>query len=393
MAKAFHIRRVILAVEMALAALAAVLVPGPPRYPVWMRPLAIVVVVAGAETLRRLLARRMTPRSDRLKDLGDWVLRSAMHGEEQAAPLPFAPPLPDDVPIASRTVHDPSVPANVNHWFRALRHELLRTDAEVQAAYKMECDLNLAKDFQRSYLERPYPEVAAGGLRLRFHHYYAPAMSLGGDFFDISAFGPGSAGVMVADVMGHGARSALITAILRSLISDLSVRGRDVPSFMRELNRRYTDMLRNVPEYLFVSAFYWYADLARRKAFFTTAGHPAPFHISRRRGFIHQLNVLTAHGSALGLDETAEYPSEECPLQEDDIFLFFTDGVYEARNDQQEEYGEERMTELLRDAISLPASRMVEQLVFSVNQFVSGRPFEDDVCIVAVEVVPEQEKR
>ncbi len=83
-------------------------------------------------------------------------------------------------------------------------------------------DLEMAREFQHAMLPSQYPEVPPPAvnnpLRLKFAHFYQPAATVGGDFFDLIELDENSAGILIADVMGHGARSALITAILRALV-------------------------------------------------------------------------------------------------------------------------------------------------------------------------------
>jgi len=341
----------------------------------------VVVVVVLLEVLREIVRKKQADLRAELSMVGDWVLRNAL----------------TDDPIGEERIEEPGAPASrqlpreMDKWFDAIHDELLRTDEEVHEAYKMECDLILAKDFQRAYMERPYPpipdpETGTGRLALKFHHYYSPTMTLGGDFFDISALGPDSAGVMIADVMGHGARSALITAILRAMIQELSGMGQDVPRFMAEINRRFMDLIKNVDECLFVSAFYLTADVSREKAVYVAAGHPAPFLVERNSGRVRQIEVPSTQGSAFGFIPGEQYSAGTCDLRDGDVLLFFTDGIFEAQNAEREEYGLERMQQVLEGASSLSAEEIVTRVVHSVNSFVGAQPREDDMCLVAMEV-------
>ncbi|MFH0879273.1 MAG: hypothetical protein V2A34_06135, partial [Lentisphaerota bacterium] len=171
------IRRGLLAVEMMLVLLSILLMHGESiRFSGWILLGVVLTILLVFGILREVLPDKVAPKKEGLSELGDWVLRKALKPKSSTHVQKKVPaPAP-----ATKTQPGVAVPEEVDQWFNALSHELLRTDEEVAAAYKMECDLNLAKDFQRAYLERPYPSIHAGRLALRFHHYYAPTMTLGG---------------------------------------------------------------------------------------------------------------------------------------------------------------------------------------------------------------------
>jgi serine phosphatase RsbU (regulator of sigma subunit) len=254
----------------------------------------------------------------------------------------------------------------------------------------MQRDLDLAKDFQRAYLERPYPKIPAmhieGRLRLEFYHRYKPQLALGGDFFDIITLGPDCAGVFVADVMGHGTRSALITSILRTLIGDLIQQGRNARHFISEMNKQFCGLLKSVPSPLFASAFHFVADTTARVATFSSAGHPAPFHIRRSLGRISRLEVPEPRGAALGLLPREEFTGGHCRLIPGDVFFFFTDGVYEAHNRQGEEFGMGRLESVLRTLMYKEMPYIVDGVMDALVEFVGDEPVADDICMVSVEV-------
>jgi serine phosphatase RsbU (regulator of sigma subunit) len=282
--------------------------------------------------------------------------------------------------------------AELEAWERRTMEEAGSYTADQQA--EMRQDLELAMEFQQAFLNRPYPKVPAvhaqGRLRLEFYHSYKPALALGGDFFDILTYGPDCAGVLIADVMGHGTRSALITAVIRTLIRDLAAQGRNAPHFISGLNRSMIDLLRVLPHPIFASAFYFVADTTGRVATFSSAGHPAPFHIRRSKGRIGRLKLDSEQGAALGLLEGEEYPGGTCRLIAGDMFLFFTDGVYEAMNRHGEEFGLARMEQAIQRVLYRPAHVVVDSIIKDVETFLGTEPLPDDICIVAVEVTTEE---
>ena len=273
-------------------------------------------------------------------------------------------------------------------WYAKLQQELQRQDNSIAADIAR--DLEMATEFQQAFLNRPYPEVPEnhmpGRLRLDFYHRYQPALAMGGDFFDITAVANDCAGVFVGDVMGHGTRSALIVAILRTLIAEQSRRGRNAPHFLRELNNEFSSLLKALPQPFFASAAYFVADTTSRIATYSVAGHPPPFHLHRAVGRVTRLEMPKPHGVALGLMPGEEYGGGTVRLTDGDSFLFFTDGVYEAANATGEEFGMARLEKVLRTNVYKSSREIVDSLLEAITLFADGQPLADDICLVVVDV-------
>lgn len=251
-------------------------------------------------------------------------------------------------------------------------------------------DQALAGEFQQAFFSRTYPQVPAvhapGRLRLEFAHSYQPAMAVGGDFFNIEAVGPDTAGIFIADVMGHGTRSALITAILRTLLNELQPQGRHAAHFMRQINQRFCSMLRGLPFTFFASATYFVADTTARIATFSSAGHPMPFFLHRIVGRISRLEQPKPRGAALGIFPDDAYGGGTARLQDGDGLIFFTDGAYEAMNAAGEEFGLARLEEVIQSNIYKSGAEILAALRASIAQFIGTAPLNDDICLVSVDV-------
>lgn len=332
--------------------------------------------------MRKSIDKRLSNPYHELLEAGDWLMQTAFEQD------PTLTSISDDEQADEVGVKLTPVQQRLEEWFYDMRREL---EAGLTAHVEtMERDLELAKDFQRSLLERPYPQVPSvhveGHLRLSFHHCYQPASALGGDFFDILKLGPDSAGVFIADVMGHGTRSALITSILRTLIGDLMSQGGNARHFLTEMNKQFCELLENVPDFLFASAFYFVADTTSRIATFATAGHPSPFLMRSKVGKVHRLEVPPPMGAALGLIPDESFTAGHCRLNPGDVFIFYTDGVYEAANHKGEEYGIQRMEKALNALRYKNVREIVDGLLESVMAFCGDQPVADDICIIGVEV-------
>ncbi|MEY2466098.1 MAG: phosphoserine phosphatase RsbU/P, partial [Verrucomicrobiota bacterium] len=124
--------------------------------------------------------------------------------------------------------------------------ELREKNAQLQA------DFNMAREIQQIFLPNQYPtfpqSVTPEKSALRFSHRYISAAAVGGDFFDIFPITDSTAGVFICDVMGHGMRAALITAIMRGLIEELMPVAADAGKFLTEINRSLRAILRRTKE-------------------------------------------------------------------------------------------------------------------------------------------------
>lgn len=255
---------------------------------------------------------------------------------------------------------------------------------------QLESDFSMAREIQQIFLPDQYPtfphSAAPDESLLRFSHRYISAAAVGGDFFDIFAITDTTAGVLICDVMGHGMRAALITAIMRGLTEELMPVAADPGKFLTEINRSLRTILRRTREPFLATAFYGVADAASGELRFANAGHPSPFRLQRNSNELRPLKFYDSrHGPALGLFERTDYPTCSCPLERNDLIFLYTDGIYEVANKQGEEFGQGRLLEAVRQRIQLPAEQLFNELLSEVQKFSGSDEFDDDVCLVGVE--------
>jgi phosphoserine phosphatase RsbU/P len=257
---------------------------------------------------------------------------------------------------------------------------------------QLEADFNMAREIQQIFLPNEYPTfphwAAPENSILKFSHRYIPAAAVSGDFFDIFAINDTMAAILICDVMGHGMRAALITAIMRGLIEELLPVAADSGKFLTEINRSLRAILRQTREPFLATAFYAVADLGTGNLSFSNAGHPSPFYIRRTANRAEPLkNHDARHGPALGLFERTVYPTCRIPLSAGDLLMLHTDGIYEVTNSQDEEFGQERLLASVQRNIKLPAKQLFDELLREVRQFSGTQEFDDDVCLVGMEII------
>jgi sigma-B regulation protein RsbU (phosphoserine phosphatase) len=275
---------------------------------------------------------------------------------------------------------------------KRMSEQLQRYAAELREKNaQLESDFSMAREIQQIFLPDQYPtfphSVAPKDSLLKFSHRYISAAAVGGDFFDIFAITDTAAGVFICDVMGHGMRAALITAIMRGLTEELMPVAADPGKFLTEINRSLRTILRRTREPFLATAFYGVADVESAELRFANAGHPSPFRLQRSSNQVQPLKFYDSrHGPALGLFERTDYPTCHCPLAPNDLIFLYTDGIYEITNVPGEEFGQQRLLEAVQRRIQLPAEEIFTELLSEAQKFSGSTEFEDDVCLVGVDV-------
>lgn len=269
--------------------------------------------------------------------------------------------------------------------------EFKQAEGELRARNAlMHADLELARAMQEAFLVRQYPRVpqkaGAGESVLSFHHRYIPNAALGGDFFHVAALSGTCAGVFICDVMGHGVRSALVTAMIRALVGEKSLAAADPGGFMTAINEHLHGILEQARTPMFASAFYLVADMARGRLTYANAGHPSPLRVRRGAGTVEPLLTENSpSGPALGVFPNAVYESASCAMADDDLFVLVTDGVFEVQG-HDDEYGEARLLDAVRRRVNLPVDTLFDELLQEIRAFSTNGVFADDVCLVGVNV-------
>jgi phosphoserine phosphatase RsbU/P len=283
---------------------------------------------------------------------------------------------------------------------RAMRYALERKRTSDQLAryadelrarnVQMESDFNMAREIQQVFLPQQYPTfpraASAEQSALQFHHRYIPAAAVGGDFFNVFPLSNTKAGIFICDVMGHGMRAALVTAILRGLVEQLIPANPDAGKLLAEVNHSLHTILKRTDHPMMSTAYYLVVDAASPEIQLASAGHPSALRLRRKSGTVETLRQLDArHGPALGLFADSVYPTCRSSSEVGDSLLLFTDGLYEANDALAQEYGQERLLAAVKERLSLPVPQLLDELLSEVQAFTGTKEFQDDVCLLSVE--------
>lgn len=270
-----------------------------------------------------------------------------------------------------------------------ISHDITRrkvAEEEVRRrSQEMEADLRMARQVQEAFLNRPRPVFPGGAEsgRLRFAHRYVPASSLGGDFFDVLRISDTRCGVLVCDVMGHGVRAGLLTALVRGVAEEVGTRTADPVAVVSEVNRSLMPIVEQTGQPVFATVFFAIIDLETRRLDYASAGHPAPL-LRSGTGEVQRLAPADPEPAA-GLMRDFAYSRLTAHFHPGDLLLAYTDGVLEAADAAGQIFGETRIREVLKTTAGRTADQVNDQLIAAVQEFSGRSSFEDDVCVVAVE--------
>jgi PAS domain S-box-containing protein len=254
----------------------------------------------------------------------------------------------------------------------------------------LEEDLLLAREIQQSFLPRRYPTfphgVPAAESAVRFYDVYRPALTLGGDFFDVLPLSESQAGVLICDVMGHGAQGALVAAVIRGLLQQLRPYASQPGRFLTEMNRELLSILSQPLFPVMTTAFYLVIDTAASELRFSNAGHPIPLLLRRATGaagWLAEENGVS--GPALGLFPDGRYQTGACGILPKDLIILFTDGLFEVIGPSNELYGTDRLCEAARRGMELAPAPLLDKLLLEAQRFAGDGEIDDDICLVGVE--------
>ena len=264
-----------------------------------------------------------------------------------------------------------------------------RAEEELQRrSTEMETDLRMARQVQEAFLNRDYPlfprDASPDSTALRFAHRYLPTTSLGGDFFDILQLSDTRCGVLICDVMGHGVRAGLLTALIRGVVEEIGLRADDPAHVLAEVNRSLMPIIEHTGQPVFATVFFGVIDTAEKTLRYGNAGHPPPLLRHAATGLIQRL-VPDDPEPAAGLLSDFHYTSGTCPFEAGDLLLGYTDGILEAANGTGTMFGEAPLCKILRETDRLTCGEIGDRVLKDVQQHCGCETFDDDVCLVLIQ--------
>jgi sigma-B regulation protein RsbU (phosphoserine phosphatase) len=252
--------------------------------------------------------------------------------------------------------------------------DLRRTTAEKERYTR---ELEIAKEIQDTFLPETTPDIPGTEIAA----VTIPAMEIGGDFYDFIPVTGGRQGFVVADVSGKGVSAALFMALCRTLIRASGQEKPDPAVAIQKANRLIYDDGRSS---MFVTVFYGVLDAPAMSFSYVNAGHNPPLLV---RGDPPEVLTLgEGRCIALGVVPEVSITGAEMVLEPGDLIVMYTDGVTEAFNLQDVEFGEGRLREYLQKHRHSPVREIIDGLIDEIRGYCGSAPQSDDITLVVVRV-------
>ena len=259
----------------------------------------------------------------------------------------------------------------------ALEHSQLTQEvaAEVAKRERINRELEIAREVQ----ERLFPQVRLKVAGIEYAGKCRPALSVGGDYYDFLELPGVGVGLAIGDVSGKGVASALLMASLQACLRGQVLGGeKDLAKVMANINQMIFDVS---PANKYATFFYGQYEGATRTLRYVNGGHNPPAVV---RG--DQVLRLEDGGPVVGLFRPARFVSGSIVLEPGDLLVGFTDGVSEAMNPDDEEWGEDA---LIREAAAVrhqSPEAIIEALIAGADRFAAGAPQHDDMTLLVLKV-------
>jgi sigma-B regulation protein RsbU (phosphoserine phosphatase) len=270
--------------------------------------------------------------------------------------------------------------------FDSMTASVERLLRESEEKLRLESELDIAREVQAQLFPRSAPEVP--GLAL--YGVCKAARSVSGDYYDFLKLGESRVCLVLGDVSGKGISAALLMAAIQSALRAQFYDGFAPMSGSHPLalstaavvGRLNVQLFENTPREKYVTFFFGVYDAATRTLTYTNAGHLPPLLL--HRGKVERLKV---GGTVVGLFSPLTYEQAEIQIQPGDLLLAFTDGITEPENIYGEEFGEDRLLEVVRRALHASPQMLVEEIYRSVSDWTGSPELQDDMTLVVAKAL------
>jgi serine phosphatase RsbU (regulator of sigma subunit) len=316
--------------------------------------------VAEIETLMKIRARLAVP------------LRT---GKEIPGMLLLGPPV-------ARKEYNAAQKRALRSWaerFGLLMENARLTDRVVEQE-KLRRDLALAVEVQRRLL----PDKPPGSAAMTIAAVSVPARSVGGDYYDFLEVDGRQIGIALADIAGKGVAAALIMSVVQASLRIISAEGNvSLPELAAKMNRF---LYRSTRSNSYATFFYAQVDEPGRQLRYVNAGHNPPYLLRFADNPEAEIEELSTGGTIIGMFPHVNYEEAAVDLRSGDVLVVFPDGVTEALNPREEEFGEERLKDLLRRVAHLSVNEMCAQISQELRNWIEEAAQYDDLTFIVMKV-------
>lgn len=254
-------------------------------------------------------------------------------------------------------------------------HESQKEHSQLESLKK---DLTTARDIQQYILPQVFPPFPEDNDKLDLFASMEAAKDIGGDFYDFFRIDEDHIAVVIADVCGKGIPAALFMAVSRTMIRSKGMLCDKVSECLTETNHL---LAAYSVDSMFVTVFYAIYNTKTGNVTYCNAGHNPP-HLLRANGTIEELPL--AKDTVVGAFDDIEYHESALQLEPGDTLILFTDGVPEAVNPAEKEFGTDRLDEILKGDTQKSCQEIVEDVKAGIKTFVEDAEQSDDITMLVL---------
>jgi phosphoserine phosphatase RsbU/P len=274
-------------------------------------------------------------------------------------------------------IHKPFSPPIMTARVRThiMLHDAHETVARQLLAINSE--LTMAREVQLSILPREIPQLQGLDIAAR----YLPMSSVAGDFYDFIVVDEKHIGILIADVSGHGLSSALIASMLQTALSAQSPYASDPAQVLSGLNKGLYGKFRSH----YVTAAYLFVDMEKSMANYAGGAHPP---LLLRRARTREVSEYVQNGLMLGPFSDPTYSAITFSLEKGDRIVLITDGILEAADSLGNQFGMDRLRQVLESNHALPASRFTDAVLDGLSawsEYAIGSAQADDLTLLTID--------
>ena len=259
----------------------------------------------------------------------------------------------------------------------ALTVDIVQLYDEVSEKKRIEQELKIAQEFQKLLLPKEFPKIPGFDIAA----YSQPALEVGGDYYDFIWIDENHLGVVIADVSGKGIPGALVMAMVRCVLRAECANATSTIDILKRVNER---IFQDIQENVFITMTFAILDIDKRIIRFCRAGHEPIIMMNEEK---NDLSISAPDGIALGLadGELLNIMKEQMiKFNDNDIMIFYTDGVIEAMDEKQQEYGQERFFNVLKGNRKESPEQIIKTVLEDIQTFTHKLPQHDDITLVAI---------
>lgn len=241
-------------------------------------------------------------------------------------------------------------------------------------------ELEIARNVQMRFLPQSVPSFP----HLDIASVCRPAMEVGGDYYDFIRVGNQCLNIVIGDVSGKGVSAAFYMTMAKGIIKTLSKSKKHPKELLTEMN---TIFYENAPRDVFISVIYGQFDIKHKTLTFARAGHNP---LIVRKSIVGEPELINPKGLAIGLEKgqlfSTTIEEKTLPIEPEDVFVFYTDGISESMNKNGEQFGEERLQQVISLNAHHSAQAILDRITEETNKFAGNATQHDDFTMVVVKV-------